>query len=423
MKSQQTAKFIIHGLNPLGGEIEVYGSKNTAIKIIAASVLIPGQVILNNVPDILDVQKMISILEKMGGIFSRQDHQLTLDLTDLRPIDPDPDLVRQMRASIVLVGPLLARFGKVSIPHPGGCLIGPRPIDRHLKAFRDLGAEIIENQHNCQFKFSQSPQAKKVIFNKISVTASENVIIFAAFQKQKTIIENAAIEPEVIDLIEFLKLAGAKIQVLGRRIEILGTQQLKPLNYKIIPDRIEAATFAIMAAASRGNLNIKHLNPDHLTSLLSKFQAMGIKFEKGKDFLYIKNSPKILATNIFTAEYPGFPTDIQSPMGLLLTQAEGKSRLKENIFENRLGYLLELQKMGAKIKIINSKEAIIFGPTPLHGAKINSLDLRAGATLIIGGLIAKGKTEILQAENIDRGYEKIEERLKKIGARIERVLI
>ena len=423
MKSQQTAKFIIHGLNPLGGEIEVYGSKNTAIKIIAASVLIPGQVILDNVPDILDVQKMISILEKMGGIFHRQGHKLILDLTNLRPIDPDPDLVRQMRASIVLVGPLLSRFGKVSIPHPGGCLIGARPIDRHLKAFRDLGAKIIENRDSCQFQFSQSPQEKKVIFNKISVTASENVIIFAAFQNQKTIIENAAIEPEVIDLIEFLKLAGAKIKVFGRRIEILGAQQLKPINYKIIPDRIEAATFAIMAAASRGNLNIKHLNPDHLTSLLSKFQAMGIKFEKGKDFLYIKNSPKILATNIFTAEYPGFPTDIQSPMGLLLTQAEGKSCLKENIFENRLGYLLELQKMGAKIKIINSKEAIIFGPTPLYGAKINSLDLRAGATLIIGGLIAKGKTDILQAENIDRGYEKIEERLKKIGARIERVLI
>lgn len=420
---KKSAKFVINHSDKLNGQIDVYGSKNTAMKIIAACILIPGKVRLENIPDILDVQKMILILEKMGGEFVRNGHNLTVDLQNLKPIDPDEDLVRSMRASIVLVGPLISRFGKVKIPHPGGCLIGARPIDLHLKAFRNLGVEIEENQQSCQFNYKSSPQERKVLFSRISVTATENVILFASFQKQKTTISQAAIEPEVIDLINFLKHSGLKINVFGRTIEIDCRQNLKPIKYRIIPDRIEAATFAIMAACTRSNLKINNIIPKHLEALLDKFKLMGIKFDKGKNFLYLKNTPAFKAVNISTAEYPGFPTDIQSPMGVLLTQAEGISRIKENIFENRLGYLSELKKMGAKINILNSNEAIIYGPTALYGAKINSLDLRAGATLIIGGLIAKGRTEIFEAGNIDRGYEKIEERLQKIGAQISRVKI
>ena len=413
------AKFEILGLHKLQGEIEVFGAKNAAMKMIAGCILIDGIVTLNNVPDILDIQKEIEILEKMGGKFTRIGHLLKVDLRPLRKVNPDADLVRSMRASVVLVGPLLARFGQVSIPHPGGCLIGRRPIDRHIRAFKDLGVEVLEDEDNYQLNFAQLLK-DEVYFSKISVTGTENIILFSSFQERTIIIKNAAIEPEVIDLIEFLKKTGVKIEIVDRRIKIFGSCHLKPIEYTVMPDRIEAGTFAILAALE-GGIKVTHMNPRHLESLLEKFAQMGIEFEKGSDWLYIKKSKKIIAAEITTAVYPGFPTDLQSPIGVLLTQAEGVSRIIENIFENRLGYLQELEKMGAKVKIIDSHHAEITGPTELHGAKIVSLDLRSGATLLIAGLIAQDKTEIEQAEIIDRGYEKIEERLQKLGAKIKRI--
>lgn len=421
------AKFKIWGQKKLQGEIEVLGAKNAAIILIAASSLIAGKTILENVPDILDIQRIINILEKMGAKFRRKLHRLEIDSSHLRATSPDPKLVGQIRASVVLVGPLLGRFDRVRLAHPGGCTIGKRPIDLHLRAFHELGVKIKEEGDFYQFSYPENTKPRsrngvyKVKFAKISVGATENILLFAASCERKTIIENAAIEPEVLDLIEFLKKAGVKISRKARKISIFGNEQLKNVRHRVIPDRIEAGTFAILAAASGSNLKISHCRPDHLEALLNVFQKMAIPFAITKDFLYIKKPQKILATDIQTAEYPGYPTDLQPPLAVLLTQAEGKSKIRENIFEHRLEYLRELQKMGTQIKILNSREAEIVGPTRLSGTSIESLDIRAGATLLIAGLLAEGKTTINHAENIDRGYEKIEERLKKIGADIQRV--
>ncbi len=415
------AKFIIEGQQKLKGSIEVLGAKNAAIKMVAASCLINGITVLENVPDILDIQKIMVILKKLGVKFSQTNHKLLIDTTYLKKGNPDPILVGLIRASIILVGPLLARFKKVKISHPGGCTIGRRPIDQHLKAFRALGIKIRENQDYYEFEQDGPLLNNPIVFDKISVGATENILLFASLCEQQTVISNAAIEPEIIDLIEFLKKAGAKIEVNNRRITIIGRHALKAVTHRVIPDRIEAGTFMIMAAVTNNPLKITGVVTDHLESLFEKFNKMGVEFEKRKDFVYIKKSKEIKATDITTAEYPGFPTDLQPPMGVLLTQAKGTSKINEDIFENRLGYLNELKKMGADIKKISNKKAEITGPSILKGAKIHSLDLRAGATLIIAGLTANGITEISQAENIDRGYEKIENRLQNIGAKIKRV--
>lgn len=358
----------------------------------------------------------------MGAEISRKDHQLKIDCRKLRPGNPDADLVKTMRASVVLVGPLLARFGKVQIPHPGGCIIGARPIDLHLQAFRDLGVKVEDKGKIYHFQFTNK-LGQRVVFPRISVTATENILLFASFQEKEIIIENIALEPEVIDLINFLKKAGVQIKLeeSHRRLKVKGTKLPKPVQYRVIPDRIEAGTFAILSATTGFPLKIEGILSQHLAALLEKFQEMGIEFVKGKGFLYIKKPGQIRPTLIETAEYPGFPTDLQSPMGVLLTQANGISRLKENIFDNRLGYLKQLAKMGARVKFISKREVEIIGPARLSGAKIPSLDLRSGATFIIAGLIADGVTEIDQAENIDRGYEKIEERLNEIGVKIKRI--
>lgn len=416
------AKFIIVGQQPLSGEIKVLGAKNAAIKMIAAACLLAGETVLDNVPDILDIQKIIIILEKMGVKFVRENHRLSINSQNLQPINPDANLVAAIRASVILVGPLLARFGKITIPHPGGCIIGPRPIDLHLWALKQLGVTVTEKDSLYQF-CQTAPLSKPVTisFPKISVGATENVILYSSLQNQPVTIENAAIEPEIIDLIEFLKKAGVKIAITNRKIVISGQSHLRGVTHRVVPDRIEAGTFIILAATTKNALKITEICPQHLTVLFEKIKEMGIEFDLGEDFIYIKKPAKILAAEISTAEYPGFPTDLQPPMGVLLSQATGQSRIKENLFENRLGYLEELQKMGANINQLNSKEAEIIGPTPLFGAKIHSLDLRAGATQLIAALAASGTTEILQAENIDRGYEKIEERLSTIGAQIRRV--
>lgn len=412
------SKFIINGGKKLSGEIKCFGAKNAAMKMIAASILIGNRVELENVPDISDIKVLSEILIKMGAEIERQGHQLSIDSSKLQDMEPEASLVRSIRASVVLIGPLLARFGQVKISHPGGDKIGRRPIDRHIKAFRQLGINVEEIQDGYFFQKGNLTK-NAVVFEQISVTATENILLFAVGQPREIVIENAAIEPEIIDLIEFLKKAGAKIQVAGRKITIFGGQ-LRGVNHRVIPDRIEAGTFAVLAAANQSQLKISQINPPHLKVFFEKLSQIGVQFEIGRDWVYIKNSPSLKQATIKTAEYPGFSTDWQPPMSLLLTQAAGTSSIYENIFENRLGHLEELRKMGANIKIKNLHEAEILGPTKLHGAQIASLDIRSGATLIIAGLIAERQTIIHQAENIDRGYEKIEERLRQLGADIQR---
>ncbi len=385
-----------------------------------AAAILTKEAVLDNVPDIADIGKLIAILKEMGVNISREGHRVFINTRTLSGRDPDPDLVRTIRASYILIGPMLARYGKVSIPHPGGCVIGARPIDLHVQAFRDLGAEVQTQDDIYHFKFTKLAN-RRVKFPSISVGATENILIFAANIPEEIIIENAALEPGVVDLADFLRAAGAKIKFSDRTIRIVGTKNLNPVTHTVIPDRTEAGTYAILAATTQSNLEITNIRADHLDALFQKFKEIGVQFAIKNDTLYIKESSNLRATEISTSPYPGFPTDLQSPMGVLLTQATGKSILKENIFENRLGYLDELEKMGAKVRLLNNREAEISGPSKLQAAKIESLDLRAGATLIIAALAAEGTSEISEAETIDRGYEKIEERLSKIGAQIKRI--
>lgn len=424
------SKFEIQGPNKLAGEIKVYGAKNVALKLIAATVLIKDKVTLKNMPQILDIQNMLEILEKAGAEISQSDHETTIDTTNLSSSDPDGILMERLRASVVLIGPYLARFHKVSIPRPGGCSIGTRSIDVHLDAFTQLGISIAHKTdsagNTCQdnlYHFScESISGQNIELKEASCTATENILMAAAISSGKTIINNAAQEPQIEDLANFLNCAGAQITGAGTSvIEIIGVETLHGLTHTIMPDPIEAGTFVCLAAITNSEIKITHCKPDHLRPFLDKITDIGINFEVGEDYITVKPTNKLLATSIDTAVYPGFPTDLQAPIGLVLTSAQGESTIHENLFENRLGYLNELEKMGAKIKITDSHTATIFGPTKLSGANIDSLDLRAGATVLLAGLAATGTTIIENAEMIDRGYEIIEDRLSALGAKIKRI--
>jgi UDP-N-acetylglucosamine 1-carboxyvinyltransferase len=424
------SKFEIQGPNNLVGEIKVFGAKNVALKLIAATVLIKDKVTLKNMPQILDIQNMLEILEKAGADISQNGHETTIDTTNLSSNDPDGVLMEKLRASVVLIGPYLARFHRINVPRPGGCSIGTRSIDVHLDAFTQLGIDIVHKTDGsgdtCQdnlYHFScANIYGQNIQLKEASCTATENIMMAAALSSGKTVINNAAQEPQIEDLANFLNSAGAQITGAGSSIiEIVGVETLKGLSYTIMPDPIEAGTFVCLAAITNSEIKITHCKPDHLRPFLDKITDIGINFEVGDDYIVVKPTNELRPTNIDTAVYPGFPTDLQAPIGLVLTQADGESTICENLFENRLGYLNELEKMGAKIKIIDNHTAKIAGPTKLHGSQISSLDLRAGATVLLAGLAATGTTIIENAEMIDRGYEKIEERLSALGAKIKRI--
>lgn len=416
------AKFEIEGPNRLSGEIVTFGAKNAALKMIAAAVLISGEAVLENIPQIEDIKTLSRILVANGARIDFSGHRLIINTANLTEADPDPKLVKKMRASIVLAGPYLARFGRLNLPQPGGDAIGSRPIDIHLDGFKKLGVNV--NYDGEIYHLScDKLTGNSVNLRFASVTATENVLMAAVLAKGTTIINNAAREPEIADLANFLNGCGAKIRGAGAsQIKIEGVDKLTAGRpYRVMPDRIEAGTWVALSLITKSPLKITHCQPEHLTAYLAKIEALGGRFEKGSDFLYIKDSPQFEPVDIATAVYPGFPTDLQAPFGLLLSQTPGQSRIKETIFENRFGYLKELAEMGVKAEIISPHEAKIFGSNPLRGAKLDSIDIRAGATLILAGLAAEGKTIINNAEIIDRGYEKIEERLQKIGAKITRV--
>lgn len=414
------SKFEIIGPNKLQGEIAVCGAKNAAMKMIAASVLIKDKVVLENVPDITDIQTIIDILTENGAQINRNEHQLTIDTTNLSDVDPDSELVKKMRGAIVLIGPYLARYGKITLSQPGGCAIGTRPVDIHLDAFKDMGVAVTEEPKS--FTLNGKLHNADISFKKVSVTATENVLMASTLTEGETTIHNCACEPEIVDLANFLNGAGAQIKGAGTpTITVEGVDNLNGTNYTVMPDRIEAGTFVALAIVSKSNLKVTSCKPKDLTAYLDIIAKMGVKYESGEDFIQITDTANIIAQNIETAVYPGLPTDLQAPMGLIMTQAQGSSKISENIFENRLNYLKELAKMGANVNELSNTEAEITGPTNLTGGHIESLDLRAGATLILAGIIASGTTIIDNAEIVDRGYEKIEVRLQRIGARIKRI--
>lgn len=422
-------KFIINGGKKLNGEVEISGAKNAVLKMMAASVLTNEICVLDNVPKIDDVIVMEEILQSIGAKTKwLSDHKLQINPKNINSYKPNSELFCKMRSSIILAGPILARFGKAEIARAGGCVIGARPVSEHWDAIKKFGVKIVEKKDHTYLSAEKNKLiGNKIILDAMSVTATENVLMSAVLTKGITEIRVAACEPEIQDLVKMLNSMGAKIT--GEKthcIKIVGVNKLKGFNHKVITDRMQAVTYAIAAIITQGNVKIKNIIPDHLDIVFNRFDKAGINYklsnQKG-DYtdLQILPSNKLHPIKIDARPYPGYPTDIQAPTAVLMTQLPKTSKIFETIFEGRLKYLEELKKMGAKVKILDSHTAEISGPTKLHGAKITSFDLRAGATLILAGLIAKGTTEIDNISTIDRGYEDIDGKLRKLGADIRRV--
>ncbi len=416
-------KFIINGGKPLEGKIDVMGSKNAATPILSACLLTKEECIIDNIPLITDVLKMIEILESMGVETEWvKERQLKVKAGD--NVDPEKmnfTMVGKMRSSILLIGSLLARFKKFKIKHPGGCIIGARPIGIHFDALEALGAKITQDENFYYFEADQLI-GKTIVLREFSVTATENLMMAATLAEGTTTIKIAAIEPHIQDLARFLIKMGAKIKGLGvHTIQIDGVKKLRGAEHKIIPDPIEAGTFAIAAAATKGNVEINNVNLHELDLVLEKLKEIGVNFEIKNNKLMIKPTNKFNAVNkIETRTYPGIPTDLQAPLAILATQAEGTTLVHDTMYEGRFAYINELNKMGANAIICDPHRALITGPTPLYGQNITSFDLRAGATLIIAALLAEGQSVIEKVDQVDRGYERIEERLRELGADIRR---
>jgi UDP-N-acetylglucosamine 1-carboxyvinyltransferase len=416
------AKFIIEGGYSLKGEIEVKGMKNAATPILAATLLTSEPCILRNVPKITDVLNMIEILKSLGSeIVFLDEHTIKISNRNLKLSSLNKELVQKMRSSILFVGPLLSRLSQIELPEPGGCLIGNRPLDAHLLALEQFGINILKKNGFYRMK-ADKLEGTTIILPEFSVTATENILMLAVLAKGQTKIKLAAAEPHVQDLCHFLNKMGAKIKGIGTHTLIIdGVKKLKGVEHTIIPDQIETGTFLVTAAVTRSEIRIKNIIPEHLDIILLKLKQIGVKYSLGKNYIDVFPSTNLKAFRLQTMPYPGFPTDLQAPFGVLATQCKGTSLIQDPLFEGRMSYVQELIKMGANAIIADPHRVIITGPTPLFGQEIKTPDLRAGATLIIAGLIAYGQTIIEQAEIIDRGYEKIEERLNLLGAKIKRV--
>ena len=418
------SKYIIQGGSSLDGEISVSGAKNAAMKMMAAALLTNEEVVIRNVPKIEDILTMKKILENLGAKITFSGHEMSINCQSVNSFKPDYQLVKHMRGSVIIIGPLLSRIRMAEIPQPGGCLIGSRPINTHTTALKQLGVTVTEIGD--LFKFNAAKfKAGKVILDEMSVTATENVMLASVLLPGKTEIHLAASEPEIVALAEMLNSMGAKILGAGTsKIIIEGVSKLHGCETLVPPDRIEAGTLIIAAAVSRGHVIVNNLNADHIEFVLKKLLEAKVNLKILKN----GNSIEVLPTTIFnsinidTRPYPGFPTDLQAPLSVLLTQGDGSGKIFETMYEGRFGYVRELQKMGANINIIDSHTINITGPSVLYGKEITTLDLRAGATLIIAALIAKGESIISKVEIIDRGYEDIHHRLNNIGADIKRVV-
>ena len=418
------SKLIINGPLKLHGEIEVKGAKNAALKFIPASILSKQRMTITNLPDIEDVRKSLELITNLGGSVKFGKNQCEIDTKKIGTIKLDKAIAQKLRASIMFVGPLLARTGEAVFPMPGGCNLASgaqRPIDLFIDGFQKFGAEIIEHDGLYHLR-AKTLKACEYFFSTVSVTATESMMMTAVLANGTTTLKNCAMEPEIVALAEYLNTQGAKIEGAGTpTITIKGVKKISAGSAKLIPDRIETGTFAIMAAATKSELTIKNCNPDHIEILLTIFQKQGVRFETGKNWLKILPSKNIRPYNIKTHEYPGFPTDLQAPYTVLMTQAKGSSIIQEIIYDRRLMYSDMLMQMGADIIMCDPHRIVVNGPTKLNGKKLTSPDLRAGIAMIIAGLIAEGRTEIDNIYQIDRGYENIENRLKLIGADIERI--
>jgi UDP-N-acetylglucosamine 1-carboxyvinyltransferase len=417
-------KFVIRGGQPLLGTVRVSGAKNAALPCMAAALLTPEPVVLENIPLVRDIETTRKLLAAMGAEvelgYGRAHHRTTIQAEKLATPEASYELVKTMRASTLVLGPLVARGGRARVSLPGGCAIGQRPIDLHIKGLEKLGAKITQD-HGYIEATAHRLKGAEIVFDKITVTGTEDLLMAATLAEGETILQNAAREPEVADLAALLNKMGAKIEGAGTPIiRVKGVSKLKGAKHRIIPDRIEAGTFLTAGALTGGDLNVAGCEPAHLTAILSKLKETGVKTKASADCVRVMSDNPLTAADVSTEEYPGFPTDMQAQFMALATQAEGASIITENIFENRFMHALELVRMGAHIKIEGNR-TVVRGKTPLSAAAVLASDLRASASLVLAALVADGETIIDRVYHIDRGYEKIEEKLKGVGAQIRRI--
>jgi UDP-N-acetylglucosamine 1-carboxyvinyltransferase len=425
-------KFKIKGGNPLNGEVYISGAKNAALPILASSILCDGILQIGNLPHLVDIVMMLRLLIDLGVKVNIEENQnndslwskvISLDASNIHNYNASYDIVRKMRASIIVLGPLLARFGKAEVSLPGGCAIGARPVNLHLDALIEMGAKIELDNGYIIAEAKDGLFGAVINFPKISVGATENIMMAATLAKGQTIINNAASEPEIVDLANCLKKMGAKISGAGTsQIIIDGVEKLSNANHNVIPDRIEAATFiAIAGAVNNSNIILKNIDISFLTDVIPSFEQAGLEIKQRNNSIYVRKKEDYLnAVNINTSPYPGFPTDVQAQFMAMMCLAKGESTINENIFENRFMHVPELNRMNADISI-ESNKATIKGVQKLKGAQVTSTDLRASSSLIIAGLAAEGETIISRIYHIDRGYDRIEMKLKNLGAEIERI--
>ncbi len=417
-------KFVVRGGNPLLGTIKVSGAKNSALPCMAAAILTEEEVILENIPQVRDIETERKLLESMGAEvelgYGRAQHRTSIKCAVLSDPVAKYEIVKTMRASSLVLGPLIARTGIARVAMPGGCAIGGRPIDLHIKGLEAMGATITQ-EHGYLEARTDRLKGAHIVFDKITVTGTEDLLMAATLADGETLFENCAREPEVTDLAALLNAMGAQIEGAGTStIKVKGVSKLHGAKYRINPDRIEAGTFLIAAAITGGDLNVDCCNPKHLGSLLGKMEQAGVKLEIGQDNVRVHSGGKLVAVDMSTEEYPGFPTDMQAQFMALMTQAEGTSNITENIFENRFMHVSELNRMGANVSV-HGRTATVRGGTPLQSAAVMCSDLRASAALVLGALVADGESILDRVYHIDRGYERIEEKLRNVGAQIRRL--
>jgi len=413
-------QFIIQGGAKLKGEVEISGMKNAATPIIAATLLTEEECLIDNVPRITDVEKMLDILKSLGSKVNwLGEHQLSIKNDSLNLAALEKKMVKSMRSSVLLLAPLLVRFQEALVPEPGGCIIGNRPLDTHFFVLQKLGAEIKQEKDFFHLKTIGLIGAK-IILPEMSVTATENAIMASVLAKGDTVISLAAAEPHVQDLCNFLIKMGAQIEGVGTHtLKIKGVKKLHGAEHTLIPDQIEIGTLAVAAAATHGEVSIHPVISEHLEKILSVLTAIGVAWDINGSTLQIHHSHPLKSFKLQTLPFPGFPTDLQAPFGVLATQCQGTTLIHDPMYEGRLGYINELIKMGANAVVCDPHRVLITGPTPLYGQEIKSFDLRAGATLVIAGILAEGETIINEAEMVFRGYEAIDEKLRKLGVEIE----
>ena len=405
----------------LKGRVRISGAKNAVLPAIAASLLTKEKVRLENIPLVKDVFTILTLVKELGADYSIRKKSLQVQVNKIMFEEASYELVRAMRASILVLGPLLSRHGKAIVSLPGGCAIGSRPIDLHIHGLEKMGASI-GLRHGYINAEAKKLQGTEILFEKKTVGGTENILMAAALAKGETVLKNCSLEPEVVNLCQLLVKMGAKIDGIGEEtIRITGVEELGGATHEIIPDRIEAGTFLIAGALTRGNITLTHVRPDHLDTIIEKLRFSGVDIEEiNGQSLRVVGNRNIRAQDITTSPYPGFPTDMQAQFMVMMTQAEGTSIITETIFDRRFSHVNELLRLGANIEVFGDK-AIVKGKTPLSGAEILATDLRASASLVLAGLIASGETIINDVEHLNRGYENIEEKLKTLGAHIERL--